>query len=243
MSSLVVPPHNSCVRLVQSFEELASTPFTGSINALCWPRHLPGDYQEVAAHLQKTTAWPRGITTIDDEHLAALLTELHLTAAGKLAVQTMQDDLHRLRQLGLDPVLDYVNGYPGREPEILRTDVCSWHVDSATCEADTWLCTYHGRSSEGLPNESARRRVDIPETRAALLKHHGGPDDESFLEYLNDHFFDLHYLPLPGALPYLFGQASLWRIATAWPGSPVPPCIHRAPDPVAGELPRLLLIS
>jgi hypothetical protein len=46
-----------------------------------------------------------------------------------------------------------------------------------------------------------------------------------------------------GARPYSFGTGNMWRIAIAWPGCPVPPCIHRAPESVAGAPPRLLLIS
>ena len=35
----------------------------------------------------------------------------------------------------------------------------------------------------------------------------------------------------------------LWRIAVDYPGSPVPPCVHRAPETRPGRPPRLLLIS
>jgi hypothetical protein len=116
-------------------------------------------------------------------------------------------------------------------------------VDSATVEADTWLCTYHGPSSEGLKNEEAIRRVDIPETRAELLRLFGGEDDEGFREHLSDQCFDLHYLPVGEARSFAFGQGNLWRIAVAYPGCPVPPCIHRAPETLPGQTPRLLLIS
>ena len=51
-------------------------------------------------------------------------------------------------------------------------------------EADTYLCTYHGPASEGLRNDEAQRRMDIPETRAELLKLFGGNDDDEFREYL-----------------------------------------------------------
>ncbi len=40
-----------------------------------------------------------------------------------------------------------------------------------------------------------------------------------------------------------FGLGNLWRIAVDYPGSPVPPCIHRAPITRPGRPPRLLLIS
>jgi hypothetical protein len=156
----------------------------------------------------------------------------------------MLADQRLLREHGLDPVLDVINGYPPNdEPGPVRTDVCSFHADSATAEADTWLCTYHGASSEGLRNDEAMARVDIPETRAKLLRLFGGADDESFRDYLNEHCYDLHYAALPEAKPFVFGQFNLWRIAVDYPDSPVPPCIHRAPDPVPGQPPRLLLIA
>jgi len=106
----------------------------------------------------------------------------------------------------------------------------------------TWLCTYHGACSEGLRNEDALLKVSIPETRAALLKEYGGADDADFAEFLHEHSYDSHYAPKPDASPYPFGTFALWRIATRWPGSPVPPCIHRAPENRPGS-PRLLLIS
>ncbi len=110
-------------------------------------------------------------------------------------------------------------------------------------EADTWLCTYYGSPSEGLPNEQAQRRVDIPEIRAELLKFLGMQgDDAEFREALREHCFDLHYAPLPHARPYSFGVGHLWRIAVDWPGSLIPPCIHRAPETLPRQPPRLLLI-
>jgi hypothetical protein len=109
------------------------------------------------------------------------------------------------------------------------TDVFSFHVDSAPVEADTYLCTYHGPASEGLRNEEAQRRVDIPATRAELLNLFGGEDNADFCEFLTEHCYDLHYASVPSARPFSFGLGNFWRIATEWPGSPVPPCVHRAP--------------
>jgi hypothetical protein len=94
-----------------------------------------------------------------------------------------------------------------------------------------------------LRNEDARRRVDIPETRAELLQLFGGADDDAFLEYLNENCYDLHYAPISQARPFSFGLGNVWRIAVDYPGSPVPPCIHRAPETVPSQPPRLLLIS
>ena len=110
-------------------------------------------------------------------------------------------------------------------------------------EADTYLCTYIGSASEGLANEAAVRRVEVAETRARLLRDFGGADDTDFATWLAEHCFDLHYSALPGAQPYSFGRGNLWRIAIAYPGSPVLPCIHRAPEMATGAPTRLLLIA
>jgi hypothetical protein len=224
--------------VVSSFEELVSTPFAEGVNAMCWPRELPGDFGEIVAKLSLGA----GITTLDE----ACLHDLELSDAGKVARSILIEDQRILRERELAPVLDFINGYVNdadeEDEEALPTHVQSFHVDSATVQADTFLCTYHGSSSEGLCNEEAIRHVDIPQTRAELLKLYGGEDDADFLEYLNDHFYDLHYAPLPGAQPYSFGVGHLWRVAIQYPGSPVLPCIHRAPATIPGR-PRLLLIS
>jgi len=225
------------VRLVSSFTDLATTPFADGVNALCWSRTLPGDFGEVVSRLPAGET--EGILTLDEARLLAL----PLSPAGRIAVDAMLADLARLRDRDLDPVLNCIHGYPRDEnPGPLSTDVFSFHADSATVPADTWLCTYHGAPSEGLANEHARRRIDIPETRAALLAEYGGANDDGFRDFLHEHCYDLHYAPTPDARPYSFGLFNLWRIAVDHPGSPVPPCVHRAPATIPGE-PRLLLIS
>lgn len=221
---------------MKCFAELVAKPFAEGINALCWPRPLEGDFAEVVALLGPG----EGIVTLDEERLRSL----PASAAGQAAIGQMLTDLQQLRELDREPVLNIIYGYPrdeGSEPVV--TDVFSFHADSAPVEADTWLCTYSGPPSEGLLNEAAQRRVDIPETRAELLRLFGGEDDDAFREWLSDHCYDLHYAPLSEARPYSFGLGNIWRIAVDWPGSPVPPCIHRAPDHSADEPPRLLLIS
>ncbi|MDB6005700.1 MAG: hypothetical protein JWR15_2687 [Prosthecobacter sp.] len=224
------------IKQVGSFEELVMTPFCDGVNALCWQRTLAGDFGEIVEKLKVE----KGITSIDEARLLAL----DLREAGNVAREVLRQDLELLRAKDLLPSLDCVHGYVNEiESELLRTDVQSWHVDSATAEADTYLCTYHGAVSEGLRNEEAVRRVDVPEIRAELLQLYGGDDDEGFRDFLNENYLDLHYLPLPKAQPFAFGLGSLWRIATEYPGSPVPPCIHRAPATVAGQGARLLLIS
>lgn len=224
------------IQRVQSFEELTSTRFENGVNALCWERSLPGDFAEVA----RLFAGRSGITTLEEEDLAAL----PASVAGRVAIDFMLDDQRRLRARGLDPELNFIDGYLRDATDCpVPTDVFSWHVDSATSEADTWLCTYHGRPSEGLRNEQAIRRVDVPGTRDALLALHGGGDDDAFRDFLHEHCFALHYVAAPGAKPFSFGVGHLWRIATEYPGSPVPPCIHRAPETPPGDPPRLLLIG
>lgn len=230
-------PH---VRLVGSFQELLEAPFTGDVNALCWPRTLPGDFQEIVDRLQAAPGIIRpGISTIEDEDLDALT----LSPAGRQARDILLADQKLLRRHGLDPILDCVTGHPRGDGAPIPTDVYSFHVDSAPVEADTWLCTYVGASSEGVANASAVRRIDVAETRAELLSVYGGADAEGFAGWLGDHFFDLHYVPLPGASTYAFGIGNLWRIAIAHPHAPVPPCIHRAPLSLPGAPARLLLIS
>ncbi len=223
------------VRRVRSFEELRTTPLAEGINALCWERTLPGDYAEVIAKLGPG----EGIVAIEDERIVAL----DLTPAGRLAADAMLADQELLRRHDLAPSLNCVyDCVRGADAGVVPTDVTSFHVDSAPVEVDTWLCTYHGACSEGLRNEDALLKVEIPEIRAALLKEYGGADDAGFAEFLHEHSYDSHYAPKPGAVPYPFGTFALWRIATRWPGSPVPPCVHRAPENHPGS-PRLLLIS
>lgn len=222
--------------MVNSFAELISTRFGDGINALCWTRTLPGNFGEIAELLGVAA----GIVTVEDARLQSLT----LSQEGNDARHILLQDQALLRAHGLSPGLDCIHGHQPKSPsESLPTHVQSWHVDSADVEADTWLCTYCGPSSEALPNEEAQRRVDVPKDRAELLKLYGGQDDDGFLDYLNEHFHDLHYVALPQARPISFGLGNLWRIACAYPGSPVPPCIHRAPVTLPGQPPRLLLIS
>ena len=223
------------VRQVRTFEELLNTRFADGVNALCWERALPGDYAEVIAKLGPGA----GIVPLDEERIRAL----DLTPAGRLAAEAMLADQLLLRDHDLAPSLNCVyDCVRGTDAGTVPTDVTSFHVDSAPVEVDTWLCTYHGACSEGLRNEDALLKVEIPEIRAALLKEYGGANDEGFADFLHEHSYDSHYAPKPGAKPYPFGTFTLWRIATRWPGSPVPPCIHSAPENKPGS-PRLLLIS
>jgi len=227
---------NSRIQRVHSFHQLQSTIFESPVNALCWPRALPGDFADVVDKIGPG----EGIVTLDEEFLDSLA----VSPSGRIAIDIMLADTRLLRRFDLDPVLNCIYAYPCDEsPAPVATDVFSFHADSAPVEADTWLCTYHGAPSEGMLNEEALKKVDIPEIRRALLEIFGGEDNEDFLNYLNENCYDLHYAALPGAKPYSFGLGNMWRIATEYPGCPVPPCIHRAPLPSPGQTPRLLLIS
>ena len=229
------PPHGyHRIKLVSSFAELVGTPFDHGVNALCWPRTLPGNFGEVVEHL----GVGEGIATA---RRRAPKSPGERGGAG--GHRLLLEDQRLLREHGLAPVLECIHGYPRDEDAgPVPTDVFSFHADSATAEADTWLCTYHGPASEGLRNDEARRRVDIPETRAALLERFGGEDDAAFLEYLSENCYDLHYAPLPHARPFSFGRAisgaSPWTI----PAVPFPRAFIAHPKP-SSQPPRLLLIS
>lgn len=235
MTHPALPPDYPRIKPVRSFQELLTTPFADGVNALCWPRVLPGDFGEVVERLGPG----EGIVTLDD----ARLRRLSVTAEGRVAIEILLGDLRLLREHERDPVLNCIYGYPrDEEPGPVRTDVFSFHADSAPVEADTWLCTYHGAPSEGVRNDEAQRCVDMPETRAELLQRFGEKDGDDFREYLRERCYDLHYAALPHARPFSFGVGNLWRISVDWPGSAVPPCIHRAPETLPGDPPRLLLI-
>ncbi len=218
-------PEYARVGVVGSFAELRDAAWAGGVNAWVWPRELRGDFGAIVAAVAGLEVGEEIVSLAEDD-----LAGLELSAAGRVA--------------GLEPSLDYLPVYPrDGDGGPVPTDVYSWHVDSAPVRADTWLCSYHEAASEGLPNEAARRRVEVPETRAALLAVYGGADDAGFAAWLREGCYDLHYEALPEARPYGFGLGNMWRIAGAWPGCPVPPCIHRAPTTEPGRPARLLLIS
>lgn len=221
--------------VVADFDALLRRPLADGVNALCWSRTLAGDFGEVAQRLAPTD----GMIVVDED----MLRSTPLSPAGRVAAGAMIDDLRRLDALGHDPVLNCITE-PRRDARGLpiATDAASFHADRAPVEVDTFLCTYWGESSDGLDNDDAVRLIDDPAIRAALLREYGGADDDGFAAYLHDGSFDLHYRAVDGARPFSFGVGNLWRIAVAWPGCPVPPCLHRAPAWTPGSRPRLLLI-
>ena len=233
-SALLLPTDYPRIKVVHSFTELLTTRFADGVNALCWPRTLAGDFEEIVAKLGPLD----DITSLDEDDLLSL----DLSPAGSSARALLIEDLRLLREAGLAPNLDCIPAYP-RDDDTVSTDVYSYHADSANTVADTWLCSYTQASSEGLRQEDAILCADVPELRSTLLQRYGGADDEGFRAYLTENFYDLHYVARPGAQPFSFGLGNLWRITTDYPGSPVPPCIHRAPATSPGQPPRLLLIS
>lgn len=236
MSSAPFSTDYARIKVVGSFAELLGTRFADGVNALCWPRTLAGDFAELAA----AVGGDEGIRNLDEVALQALA----LSEGGDAARTQVLADLQLLRGHGLSPTLDCIRAYPrDDDPAGVPTDVYSFHADRAPVEAETFLCTYTGAASEGLYNEDALRRIDVPETRAQLLGLFDGADGDEFHEFLREHCYDLHYAAKPGAQPYSFGTGNLWRIAIAHPDCPVPPCIHRAPENLPGQPPRLLLIS
>ena len=76
------------IKVVDSFQQLSSTPFADGINALCWPRSLDGDFVEV---LQKIGAGD-GITTLDEN----MLEGLSVSPSGRMAINNMLEDKHLL---------------------------------------------------------------------------------------------------------------------------------------------------
>jgi hypothetical protein len=221
------------IQYVNNFEELVSTPFHGELNAICWTRKLTGDFVEII----NQTKLNDNIAEIDLEEVCTL----RLTEQGQLARNVLLNDLQLLKAHGAAPTLNLIRRYERDETHpFFPTDVYSFHVDRSDVPADTFLCTYYGEPSDLLPNAQAQQKILVPEIREELKKLYGGAA-EGFETFLRDHFFDLHYQAAQGAQPVSLGTGNLWKLATDHPGSPVPPCIHRAPAEKSGQ-PRLLLI-
>ena len=228
-----LPQVENQIHYVTNFQDLTSTPFNGAINAICWARELIGDFSEIV----KKVALTGNITVIEQEELCAL----QLSEQGQLAREILLNDLKALKAHGASPILNVINYYDQDDTyPFFPTDVYSFHVDRSPIPVDTFLCTYHGESSEILPNSQGKKKVLIPEIRDELKKlYHGS--DEGFESFLSEHFFDLHYQAEPNARLISLGLGHLWRLAVDHPESQVPPCLHRAPKEKSGQN-RLLLI-
>ncbi|MFK7771363.1 MAG: hypothetical protein AB8F94_04455 [Saprospiraceae bacterium] len=221
------------VQYVTNFQDLVSTPFQGKINAMCWTRQLVGDFSEIVKKIELN----ENIATLDTDELH----ELKLSKQGQLAREILLNDLQVLKAHGASPILNLIKCYDRDDSyPFFPTDVYSFHVDRSPVPVDTFLCTYHGESSEILPNSQAKQKVLIPEIREELKKLYGGAE-EGFESFLSEFFFDLHYQPKPQAQPINLGHGHLWRLAIDHPKSQVPPCVHRAPKEKDGQ-PRLMMI-
>jgi hypothetical protein len=223
----------SQIKCVTNFQDLVSTPFQGEMNAVCWNRNLIGDFSEVVKKIEHN----ENMMIIEREELY----ELKLSEQGQLAREILLNDLKFLKNHGASPVLNLIKHYDRDDSyPFFPTDVYSYHVDRSPIPTDTFLCTYHGESSEILPNSQAKQKVLIPEIRNELKKLYDGAD-EGFESFLNEYFFDLHYQANPMVKPINLGLGNLWKLAVDHPGSQVSPCIHRAPNE-KNEQTRLLLI-
>lgn len=221
------------IHCVTNFQDLISTPFHGEMNAICWTRKLTGDFFEIV----KKVALHENIAVLGEENLR----ELQLSEQGQLAREMLLNDLKLLKDHGASPILNVIRCYERDDAcPFFPTDVYSFHVDRSPVPADTFLCTYYGEPSEILPNAQAQQKVLVPEIRDELRKLYRGAA-EGFESFLSEHFFDLHYLAKPAARPVSLGPGNLWRLAVDHPGSPVPPCVHRAPTEKTGQH-RLLMI-
>lgn len=221
------------IQCVKSFQELVSTPFQGKVNALCWNRKLIGDFSEIV----KKVTLNENIMTLGQEQLL----ELELSEQGQFAREILLNDLKALEDHGASPTLNVIKCYDRDDSfPFFPTDVYSFHVDRSTITTDTYLCTYHGASSDLIPNSQTTQKVLVPEIREELKKLYHGPP-EGFESFLSDYFFDLHYLPKPDAKTVNLGIGNLWRLAVDHPKSEVLPCIHRAPNEKNGQH-RLLII-
>ncbi len=219
--------------IVSSFSDLVSVGFQGNVNAVCWQRELDVDFQEIVGKL----ILKENITEIfiDD------LMKLDLSERGNSAREIIIRDMQMLSEFGAAPSLNLLKSYDRDEEfDFISTDVYSYHVDRSPVATHTFLCTYFGAASDFLPNDQCVQKILIPEIREKLRALCDG-DDEEFETFLKDNYFDLHYLPKPGALPVNLENGHLWRLAVDHPDQKVLPCIHRAPQEREGEY-RLLLI-
>lgn len=221
------------IQCVSSFQDLIASPFHGEVNALCWSRKLVGDFSEIVNKVEM------------NENMAILepaeLLELQLSEQGKLARETLLNDMKVLKAHGASPILNLIKYYERDDTyPFFPTDVYSFHVDRSPVPTDTFLCTYHGESSEIIPNSKAIQKMLVPEIRAELNKLYGGEED-GFESFLSEHFFDLHYQAKPEAPIISLGLGHLWRLAVDHPESQVLPCLHRAPKEKNGQT-RLMLI-
>lgn len=221
------------IGVVATLSDLVNTHFYGMMNAICWERNLQGDFKEIVSKLRLK----ENITEVVKAELLAL----DLSEKGNIARNIILNDLQLLTDFGASPSLNLLKNYErDEELDFISTDVYSYHVDRSPVPTSTFLCTYHGTSSDILPNDQAVQKILIPEIREKLKEIHGGLESE-FDNFLKEYYFDLHYQPKYNAQPINTGTGHLWKLAVDHPGQQVLPCIHRAPKEKNGEY-RLILI-
>ncbi len=221
------------IHLVSNFDELIGYRYKGKKNAVCWKRELIGDFSEIVQKFESED----NIVSIEVDELR----EINLSENGHVARLTLLNDFELLTEYGASPTLNLISCYEeDLENNFFPTDVYSFHVDRSPIPADTFLCTYHGDASDILPNSHAIQKVRLPEIANELINRFKLKEGE-FEDFIEEHFFDLHYQALPGAKPINLGKGNLWRLAIDHPQLQVPPCIHRAPREKSGQK-RLLII-
>ena len=221
------------IKQVASFEELITTDFAGSINAICWERTLEGDFAEIVNKLSNID----NTILIVEEQLRQLL----LSPKGQLARKTLLEDFQQLKAIGASPELNVLKDYEKDEDfTVFPKDVYSFHVDRSPIPVATFLCTYYGDSSEIVSNSDAVQKILLPEIRSELRKLYKGTE-EGFEAFLIENFYDLHYQANQNAKIIQLGIGNLWKLAVDHPKMKVEPCIHRAPEEKSRQK-RLLLI-
>lgn len=225
--------HQEQVERVSSFQDLVETAFHDIINAICWHRELKGDFAEIVSKL----TLKEDITEVTIEDLM----DLDLTIAGIEARDTIIHDLDSLTKFGAQPTLNLLKCYRrDTDLDIMATDVYSYHVDRSPLLIDTYICTYHGATSDIISNDQVEQKIKIPKIRSQLKELHKGPAEE-FDQFLKEYFYDLHYEAKKDVVPTSLGNGHLWRLAVDHPDQCVAPCVHRAPLENDGQY-RLMLI-
>lgn len=224
---------NQQVEIVHSFPELLNSNFYDEINAICFERHIDGDFDEIVSQL----TLKENITEISVD----ILNSIKLSDQGQKARGIILNDFEKLSEFGVMPSLNLLKNYErDDEFDFISTDVYSYHVDRSPFPSSTFLCTYYGAPSDILQNSQAIQKTLVPEIREKLSALFDGPESE-FDTFLKDNYFDLHYQAKPNAQPTNLGLGHLWRLEVDYPNQKTLPCIHRAPIENEGEL-RLLLI-
>lgn len=218
---------------VSTFSELINTAFEHEKNAICWHRDVDADFKEIVTKLKLK----ENITDVSGEELLSL----NLSKEGAIARAIILNDIKLLTDFGASPSLNLIKNYErDQELDFITTDVYSYHIDRSPIATDTFLCTYYGSASDILPNNEVEQKILIPQIRQKLLAIYDG-SEPTFEEFLEAHFFDLHYQPKVNAKPINLGNGNLWKIAVDHPKQKALPCIHRAPIENEGDF-RLLLI-